>query len=87
MSLFPEETSLRVADLARAIGARFGVTPTLIGKEADDALLSNSSRMSRVLDEPLVPVSTLLDWVVNWIQLRGRLLGKLTHFERRDGTF
>jgi nucleoside-diphosphate-sugar epimerase len=78
---------LRVADVARTLAARLGVEPTLTGSEAADALLSNSTRMRELLPDPLLPLDTLLDWTAAWIAHGGRLLGKPTSFERRDGRF
>lgn len=78
---------LRVADVARALGQRLGREPALEGDEATDALLSNGSRMHALLPDPLLPVDTLLDWVADWVRRGGRLLGKPTGFERRDGRF
>lgn len=78
---------LRVADLAAALGARLGAAPTFSGEESRDALLSNAGRMSTVLDDPLLPLDALLDWVAEWVRAGGRLLGKPTNFERRDGRF
>ncbi|NUO40131.1 MAG: NAD-dependent epimerase/dehydratase family protein [Gemmatimonadaceae bacterium] len=78
---------LRVADLAAALGARLGVEPVLTGAEAPDALLSNGTRMHELLGEPLLPLDTLLDWVVDWVAGGGTLLGKPTSFEKRDGRF
>jgi len=77
----------RVADLARALGERLGVEPVLAGAEGADALLSNASRMRELVDHPLLPVDTLLDWVAAWVRAGGPLLGKPTGFERRDGRF
>ncbi|MEO8562531.1 MAG: NAD-dependent epimerase/dehydratase family protein [bacterium] len=79
--------TLRVADLARALGDRLGVEPVLDGVEGTDALLSNGTRMRELLDHPLLPLETLLDWVADWVRHGGRLLGKPTNFERRDGRF
>ena len=79
--------TLRVADLARALGERLGVEPVFSGNEGADALLSNASRMRELLDHPLLPVGTLLDWVAAWVRAGGPLLGKPTSFERRDGRF
>jgi len=78
---------LRVADLARALGERLGRAPRLIGHESSDALLSDGTRMHSMLTDPLLPLDTLLDWVADWVSRGGRLLGKPTKFERRDGKF
>ena len=76
-----------VEDLAKALGARLGKAPTFIGEAAADSLLSNSSRMRELSSDPLLPLDTLLDWVADWVKTGGRLLGKPTNFERRDGQF
>lgn len=78
---------LRVATLASALGRRLGVPPLLTGVAAPDALLSDSSRMTELLGDPLLPLECLLDWVAAWVGRGGRLLGKPTAFERRDGRF
>ena len=78
---------LRVADLARELARRLGRAERLTGREAEDALLSDSTRMRTVLDDALMPLDTLLDWVADWVSRGGRLLGKPTKFERRDGKF
>ena len=79
--------TLRVAGLARTLGERLGVEPVLAGAEGRDALLSDSSRMRTLLEHPLLPTDTLLDWVAGWVRDGGSLLGKPTSFERRDGRF
>ena len=78
---------LAVADLAAALGERLGETPRFAGAPAADALLSRSTRMRALLDDPLMPLETLLDWVADWVARGGPLLGKPTGFERRDGRF
>ncbi len=78
---------LRVADVARALGQRLGRAPAFEGEEGADALLSSGTRMHALLPDPLLPVDTLLDWVADWVRRGGRLLGKPTGFERRDGRF
>ena len=78
---------LRVADLARALALRLDHAERLTGREAEDALLSDGGRMHTVLDDTLMPFDTLLDWVADWVSRGGRLLGKPTKFERRDGKF
>jgi len=78
---------LRVADLAQALATRLGRPARLTGAEANDALLSDSTRMRMLLGDTLMPLDTLLDWVADWVSRGGRLLGKPTKFERRDGRF
>jgi nucleoside-diphosphate-sugar epimerase len=78
---------LRVADLATALATRLGVEPRFTGTEAPDALLSQSTRMHELLGDPLLPLDALLDWVADWVARGGRLLGKPTSFEKRDGRF
>jgi nucleoside-diphosphate-sugar epimerase len=79
--------TLRVDDLARALGERLGIEPLLEGVAGTDALLSNGTRMHELLDHKLLPLDTLLDWVADWVARGARLLGKPTNFERRDGRF
>jgi nucleoside-diphosphate-sugar epimerase len=79
--------TLRVADLTRALASRFGIEPSFEGREAPNALLSNSERMMKLLGDPLLPLQTLLDWVAGWMIRGGTLLDKPTHFETRDGRF
>jgi hypothetical protein len=43
--------------------------------------------MRELLPDPLLPLDTLLDWTAEWVASGGRLLGKPTSFERRDGRF
>ena len=78
---------LRTRDLAEALGQRLGTRPVFAGEESSDALLSDASRMTELLGDPLLPLETLLDWVAEWIRSGKRLLGKPTGFERRDGRF
>ncbi|HET9010347.1 MAG TPA: hypothetical protein VFN38_00965, partial [Gemmatimonadaceae bacterium] len=79
--------TLRVADLASALAARLGIEPVFADTEAPDALLSRSTRMRELLDQPLLPLDTLLDWVADWVARGGPLLNKPTGFEKRDGRF
>jgi nucleoside-diphosphate-sugar epimerase len=79
--------TLRTKDVALALGERLGITPIFSGDESPDALLSNATRMRDMSGAPAVSTATLLDWVAAWVQRGGRLLGKPTSFERRDGQF
>jgi nucleoside-diphosphate-sugar epimerase len=80
---------LRVDDLAHALAARLGVTPRLVGRPADDALLSDTSALPAHLGAPppALPLETLLDWTAEWVRDGRALLGKPTKFTVRDGSF
>ena len=58
-----------------------------IGLEEPTALLSDCSLSLRTLGSPRVSAETLIEWVAEWTMSGGRLLGKPTHFESRDGRF
>ena len=78
---------LSVRDLARQLARRLGREPRFEGKEAHDALLSDTSRMRSLIAPPELPVATLVEWVADWTHAGRPLLGKPTHFETRDGAF
>ena len=78
---------LRVRDLAEALGRRLGRAPAFTGEEAADALLSDSARSDELLGPVHVPAALLAEWVAEWVSRGGRLLGRPTHFEARDGRY
>lgn len=78
---------LSVRDLAHALGARLGRPPVLVGAEAETALLSNTDRMQAWFGAPTTPLDRVLDWTADWVARGGRLLGKPTKFEVRDGRY
>ncbi len=61
--------------------------PEFIGTEPASALLANSSKMHARFGYPNVPIEQLVEWTAAWLSSGGRLLGKPTHFEVRDGQF
>ena len=79
--------TLRIRDLAERLGQMLGVTPTWTGSEVGDALLSNSSLACQRYGAPQVPVDRLMCWIADWLQRRGELWDKPTHFQNRDGGF
>ena len=79
--------TLSVRVLATELGKRLGITPRFSGIEADDALLSDTSRFRKTLGDPETPLDTMLEWVADWARADRPLLGKPTHFETRDGSF
>ena len=71
---------------ARAVDA-FGKRAQFVGTERADALLSNTSRMREKFAAPEVSIDQMREWVAQWIEEGGPLLGKATKFEARDGRF
>ena len=79
--------TLSVRALALELGRRLGRTPTFEGTEADDALLSDTSRFGSMFGTPATSVGTMLDLVADWVGHGRPMLNKPTHFETRDGAF
>jgi len=80
-------TTLSVRALADWFGERFGKAPRFTGAEGRDALLSNASQMAATFGEPEVSLSRMQEWIADWVESGGPLLGKPTKFEARDGKF
>ncbi|MFO0900819.1 MAG: NAD(P)-dependent oxidoreductase [Pirellulales bacterium] len=81
----PERLSVREAGqrLANLLGCRV----TFSGTETEHALLSDASRCFAELGKPATSADALIEAVAHWLRQGGRLLGKPTHFESRDGRF
>ena len=78
---------LSVRALAEWFAERFGKSVRFTGNERADALLSNTSRMRETFAAPEVSLDQMREWVAQWIEEGGPLLGKATKFEARDGRF
>lgn len=81
----PEQIAVR--ETADWFGRTFDRTPVFANSEGPVALLSDSSRCRSLLGEPEVPLSTLRQWVAEWVRGGGASLNKPTHFEVTDGRF
>ncbi len=79
--------TLRVREIAREFGRRFGVEPHFTGIEHPTALLSNASLCHRLFGMPSLKAQDLIDLTAAWILRGGTTLGKPTHFEMREGKF
>jgi dTDP-4-dehydrorhamnose reductase len=79
--------TIAVRAAAAELARRMGREVTFAGTESPTALLSDSSRMRKLLGPPEMPLGTLLDWVAGWVAAGRPLLGKPTGFEKRDGAF
>jgi nucleoside-diphosphate-sugar epimerase len=81
----PETLSIRW--LAERFAERFGTAPRFAGEEAADALLSDAGQSIGHFGPPEVSLEEMIDWTVGWLESGGRLLGRPTKFEVRDGRF
>lgn len=78
---------LSVRALAHELGRRLERAPVIAGREAPDALISDTTLMRDQLGVPHIPIGTLLDWTALWVRRGMPLLGRATSFEVRDGLF
>jgi nucleoside-diphosphate-sugar epimerase len=78
---------LAVRGLAERLGELLGRPARITGTEADTALVADASRAAAELGPPPTSVDDVLRSTAEWLEGGGRLLGKPTHFERRDGRY
>lgn len=76
-----------VRKVAQRMADQMGCSVSFTGREAETALLSNAGQCEQLLGPPETPMSHVIPWVAEWVKQGGRLLGKPTHFEVRDGGF
>jgi dTDP-4-dehydrorhamnose reductase len=81
----PERLSVR--EVAHRFGALLGREPRVVGEEAADALLSDTTLARSLFGAPTVPTDTLMEWVAAWVRRGGTRLDRATKFEVRDGGF
>jgi nucleoside-diphosphate-sugar epimerase len=82
----PETVTVR--SIAERCAKGFGLPPpTFVGKEAENAILSNAAKQHRLFGKPTMTIETLIDWTIHWVKTGGATLNKPTHFEVRDGKF
>ena len=79
--------TLSVKNVALKFGKLFNVKPVLVGKEAETALLSDSSEAYALFGKPRMPIDKVIEWIGAWMNEDKKLLGKPTHFEVRDGKY
>ncbi|HEV8612133.1 MAG TPA: NAD-dependent epimerase/dehydratase family protein, partial [Gemmatimonadales bacterium] len=73
--------------LAQQLGKRWSRDVQFRGIEAATALLSDAARMEALFGKPETNIEAMLEQVAQWVERRGRSLGKPTHFEEREGRF
>lgn len=78
---------LSVRQTAIEFGKYFGKTPTFLGEEATNALLSNAGLSFDLFGKPEVSPEKMIQWISHWLLHGNRLLNKPTHYEVRDGKY
>jgi nucleoside-diphosphate-sugar epimerase len=78
---------LSVRELAAEFGKRLGRQPIVTGTEAERSWLTNTSLAESLFGPPEVNLTTMLDWVADWVAADRRSLNKPTKFEVRSGAY
>ncbi|HVU35639.1 MAG TPA: NAD-dependent epimerase/dehydratase family protein [Opitutaceae bacterium] len=78
---------LSVRALTHEFGRRFDRAPVITGREDSSAWLADASESVRLFGPPETPASRMIELIADHIAAGGRLLGRPTHFEARDGKF
>lgn len=81
----PDQIALR--DVAERFGRIFGRAPLLTGTPAATAWHSDASESIRLFGPVTKSLDELIALVAEHLRAGGKLLGKPTHFETRDGKF
>lgn len=77
----------RIRDVAAEFGWRFGREPIFVGQEAGAAWIADARECERLFGPPETSLAQMMDLIADYLRDGGRLLGKPTHFETRDGKF
>lgn len=78
---------LSVREVATQLAAHLERPVQFTGQEASTALVSNTAELVQSLGRPAVSPEQLIAWVADWTRRGGRMLGRPTHFEVRDGRY
>jgi len=81
----PETASVRW--IAEEFGRRFGRKPVFKGSPEPTALLSNASKLFKLLGYPRVSLLQMIEWVSAWISSEKPIYNLPTHYEVRTGRF
>jgi len=81
----PETASVKW--IAEEFGKRFGKKPLFRGKPEPTALLSNASKLFKLLGYPKVSLLQMIEWISKWISSGKPIYNMPTHYEVRTGKF
>ena len=86
LNLTGRET-LSIRETAGKVAAAMGREASVVGTEAETALLSNATKCHELFGEPTVGTDELIAATAAWVENDQPLLDKPTHFQTRDGKF
>ena len=78
---------VRVRDLAERIGKHLGKQPRFVSREAETALLSDSSSCVERFGPPATSLDEMIAHIVDWVAAGKTVLNKPTKYDVRDGKF
>jgi len=78
---------IRVRDLAERIGKHLGKQPRFVSREAETALLSDSSSCIERFGPPATSLDEMIEHIVDWVASGKAVLNKPTKYDVRDGKF
>jgi nucleoside-diphosphate-sugar epimerase len=76
-----------IRQVADEFGRIFGRAPVLMGHEAGSAWLADPAESLRLFGPPTVSLAQIMPLIAEYLSGGGRMLGKPTLFETRDGKF
>jgi nucleoside-diphosphate-sugar epimerase len=76
-----------IKDVAERFGRRFGRAPVLVGTPGPVCWHSDASESLRLFGPTEFTLDEMIGMIADHLREGGRLLGKPTHFESRDGKF
>lgn len=78
---------LSIREVAEHIGVILSRTPQFTGVPAEAAWIADASESVRLFGPTTVSLEAMMQMVADHVRSGGKLLGKPTHFETRDGKF
>ena len=76
-----------VRHIAEEFGKLFNKRPIFSYNEEETALLSNPSKMYKLLGPPKVSVEMMIRWIAYWLMMGKPIYNLPTHYEVRNGKF
>lgn len=80
-------TVLSVRRIAEDFGQLMGRAPQFKGTEAPTAWLNDATRSHALWGRPPTSLQAMESWIAAWLLANGKMWGKPTGFEKRDGKF